>query len=358
MTRIQRLRELLIDAGLDAALLSLGHDLPYFTGYHAMPLERLTMAVIPAEGTATLVVPQLEAPRVLARPEFEIRPWAEIEDPTAIVASLLPDGPASLALGDQTWAVFLLRLQEILPKARFVSATPFTRTLRMRKEPGEIECLRAAAHAADEVAARLTAMRWDGRTEREIASDLARALRESGHERVDFTIVASGPNGASPHHEASDRVVSRGDVVVCDFGGTRLDYCSDITRCVTVGPPPAEVREMWELLRRAQEAAFEAVRPGVAAQDVDRAARAVIAAAGYGDYFVHRTGHGIGLETHEHPYIVEGNELVLEAGMTFSVEPGIYIPGRFGIRLEDIVAVTPDGGVRLNEARRDLVEVI
>ena len=356
MTRIARLRELMAEEGVDVTLLSLGADLPYFTGYHAMPLERLTMAVIPADGPAVLVVPELEAPRVTPRPdEFEIRPWAETEDPVEIVAGMVPRSPSRVAIGDQTWAVFLLRLEEVLPAARFESATPLTRRLRMRKDAGELALLRAAAHAADRVAERLGALGWQGRSEREVAGDISSALREEGHETVDFCIVGSGPNGASPHHDAGDRVIRSGDVVVCDFGGHRDGYCSDITRCVTVGPPPEEVAEAWEVLRRAQQAAFEAVRPGVAAQDVDRAARRVISDAGFGERFIHRTGHGIGQEGHEDPYIVEGNREALDEGMTFSIEPGIYVPGRFGVRLEDIVAVTSSGGVRLNEAPRDLV---
>lgn len=343
--------------GVDAVLLSLGADLPYFTGYEAMPLERLTMAVVPADGPAALVVPRLEAPRVTPRPDFDVRAWEETDDPVALVASLLPDRDLRVAIGDQTWAVFLLRMEEALPKAQFQSATPLTRPLRASKDADELELLGQVAAGADRVAARLDQLPWAGRTERQVAADIAAGLLSEGHERVDFTIVASGPNGASPHHDASDRVIEVGDVVVCDFGGTRQGYRSDITRCVCVGEPEPEVLQAWELLRKSQQAAFEAVRPGIAAQEVDRAARQVLDDGGVGELFIHRTGHGIGLETHEHPYIVEGNQESLAEGMTFSIEPGIYQPGRFGLRLEDIVAVTADGARRLNQAPRQLVVV-
>jgi D-alanyl-D-alanine dipeptidase len=196
-----------------------------------------------------------------------------------------------------------------------------------------------------------------GRRELDVAADLDRLLRAHGHGRVDFTIVGSGPNAASPHHGASERRIEHGDAVVLDFGGVADGYCSDITRTVFVGEPSAEQAAVYGIVREAQQAAFEAVRPGVAAQDVDRAARAVIADAGYGERFVHRTGHGIGLEIHEPPYIVEGNATPLAAGMTFSDEPGIYLPGRFGVRIEDQVVVTEDGAERLNEATRDLTVV-
>jgi Xaa-Pro aminopeptidase len=303
-----------------------------------------------------LVVPGLEAARVEPRPdEFTIRPWGETDDPVAIVAALLPDDLIRVAIGDQTWALFLLRLQAAVPKANFESATPITRELRMRKGPEEVAALAAVGAAADRVAATLAGMHWIGRTERELSAEISAGLRREGHDRVNFAIVGSGPNGASPHHSAAERVIEAGDVIVCDFGGTMDGYCSDITRVVSVGPPSAEVEATWSVLRAAQQAAFERVAPGVAAQEVDRAARAVIAAAGFGEYFIHRTGHGIGLEEHEEPYIVEGNDILLEEGMAFSIEPGIYLPGRWGIRLEDIVVVEGSGGRRLNNAPRDLV---
>ena len=258
---------------------------------------------------------------------------------------------------DRTWASHLLALERAGPERSFVAAGEALPLLRAVKDPDEIERLRVVAHAADGAFADVISLPFAGRAEAEVAAELDRLLREHGHERVDFTIVGSGPNAASSHHEPGERRIEPGDAVVMDFGGMRDDYCSDITRTVFVGEPTDEEREVYAIVRAAQQAAFDAVRPGVAAQDVDRAARAVITDAGYGERFVHRTGHGIGLEVHEPPYIVEGNATPLEPGMTFSDEPGIYLEGRFGVRIEDQVAVTAEGAERLNDATRELTIV-
>jgi len=342
------------ERGVDALLLSVGADLPYFTGYRAMPLERLTMLVLPTEGPATLVVPALEALRVVPRPEaFCLEPWDEGEDPLAQVARQCGPG-GRFGVGDGTWAVFLLALQERLPAASFLPASTLTRDLRMRKEVGEVDLLRRAGAAVDRVVARLDGTGFSGKAERRLSAEIAAMTVEEGHEAATFSIVASGPNGASPHHEAGDRVIGEGDAVVVDFGGRLQGYHSDITRTFFVGEAPARVREVFGVVREAQEAGVDAAGPGVPAEEVDRAARRVIAAAGFGPFFMHRTGHGIGLEEHEPPYMVEGNAEPLEPGMAFSVEPGIYLPGEFGVRIEDVVVVTADGVERLNEAPRHL----
>lgn len=355
--RVQAARALLADHGFDALLASVGADLPYFTGYVAMPLERLTMLVLPVSGPAVLVVPELEAPRVVEQAGvFQIRPWAEIEDPVQVVADLLSDA-RRIAIGDQTWSTFLLQLQRRLPGAVFEPASPLTSRLRIRKDPSEVDLLRRAGAAADRVAVRLAGVQFSGRTEREMSRLIADMLIEEGHEKVDFAIVGSGPNGASPHHEASDRVIAAGDPVVCDFGGALGGYFSDTTRMFVVGAAPAGFAEPFAVLREAQAAAVESVRPGVTAESIDEVARGIITDAGYGEFFIHRTGHGIGLAVHEDPYIVAGNQTLLEPGMTFSIEPGIYLPGRFGMRIEDIVAVTDQGAERLNRSPRDLVTV-
>ncbi len=332
----------------------MGADLPYFTGYRAMGLERLTMLVLPGKGTATLVVPAFEAPRVEARPEaFAVHPWEEAEDPVQVVADLC--GPSRrLAVGDQTWSTFLLGLQERLPRTAFVTASPLTRELRMRKGPEEVELLRRAGAAVDRVVDRLDRHAFAGKSERRLAAEVAAMTVEEGHEAATFSIVASGPNGASPHHEAGDRVIGEGDAVVLDFGGRLAGYCSDTTRTFFVGEPPDRFLDAFAAVRAAQQAGVEAAAPGVPAEEVDRAARRVIAEAGYGDCFVHRTGHGIGLEEHEHPYVVEGNPERLEPGMAFSVEPGVYLPGEFGVRIEDVVVVAAAGAERLNLSSRDL----
>ena len=355
--RIARARSRMVALGVDVLLLSVGADLPYFTGYTAMPLERLTMLVLPRDGAATLVVPALEAPRVEERPEaFTLRPWGETEDPVAIVAGLA-GRPGRAAIGDRTWATFLIGLEEALPGTRFVRASAVTGDLRAQKDAAEVEALRAAARVVDAVALTMRERPFAGRTEADISRELVERMLEGGHERANFAIVASGPNAASPHHEPGDRVVQPGDSVVCDFGGTMAGYCSDITRTFVVGQPPGELADLYEVLFRAQEEGVRAARVGVACEAVDAAARAVIDAAGYGAYFIHRTGHGIGLEEHEDPYLVSGNATPLAPGHAFSVEPGIYLPGRCGARIEDIVVATEAGPERLNEAPRDLAVV-
>jgi len=230
------------------------------------------------------------------------------------------------------------------------------RSLRLRKTPDEVAGLRRAGRAIDEVHQRMGEWLRPGRRELDVGRDIAQAIADAGHRRVNFVIVASGPNAASPHHDLSDRVIEPGDPVVVDIGGMMPDgYCSDCTRTyVAGGEPDPEFARYYAVLLEAQQRACEAVRPGVTAESVDAAARDVIAAAGYGPAFLHRTGHGIGLEEHEEPWIVSGNDTVLEPGMCFSIEPGIYLAGRHGARIEDIVAVTADGVERLDTIDRDL----
>jgi Xaa-Pro aminopeptidase len=366
--RVGRTRDRMAALDVDALLLSVGPDLPWLTGYRAMPLERLTMLVLPREGDATLLVPRLEAPRVVERPEvFAIQPWDETDDPIALAAGLLGGGTgagARLAIGDHMWARFVLDLQAALPQAACQRATVVLGPLRARKDPAEVEALRRAALAVDAIAADLQggAIPLVGRTEAEISADLGRRIVDAGHQHVNFAIVAAGENAASPHHEAGERVVREGEVVLCDFGGTMLDddgvgYCSDITRCVHVGEPDAEVAEAYAVLLEAQQAAVRAAVVGTPCEEVDGTARRIIADAGYGDLFIHRTGHGIGVEEHEDPYIVAGNGTPLAPGHAFSIEPGIYVPGHFGLRLEDIVVATTPGPDPLNLADHDLAVV-
>jgi Xaa-Pro aminopeptidase len=359
LDRLDRVRKGMAEQGIDVLLLSLGHDLPYLTGYHAMPLERLTMLVLPRDGETTLLVPRLEAPRVVEQPGvFTLRAWEETENPTAIAAELA--GPAEhVAVGDQMWARFLVELLPLLPDASFRRAVDVIGPLRMVKDAAEIEALRAAGAAADRVARQLQAgeIPLVGRTEAEVSADLSARLLGEGHDKVNFAIVGSGPNAASPHHHASDRVIAAGEIVLCDFGGTMDGYCSDITRCVFTGQPPAEIADAYAVLHEAQQAGVAAATVGTPCEEVDRVGRRIIAAAGYGDNFIHRIGHGIGMEEHEDPYIVEGNARPLAPGYAFSVEPGIYVAGRWGMRLEDIVVATADGPEALNTADHALVSV-
>jgi Xaa-Pro aminopeptidase len=355
--RLARARQRMAALDLDALLLSVGPDLPYLTGYEAMPLERLTMLVVRPDTEPVLVIPRLEAPRVVERPEvFRVEPWDETADPVARVADHL-HGVRQIAIGDHTWSRFLLALQAELPDARFRPANTVVGPLRARKDPEEIEALRAAARAVDDVVRTLRDRRFGGRSERELQREVIELMLDAGHERANFAIVATGPNAASPHHEASDRRVADGDVVLCDLGGVVHGYCSDITRMYVVGDPTNEARDDYDALRAAQEAAVAAARVGTTCGDVDGVARDALRDAALGDYFIHRTGHGIGVEAHEDPYLVAGNDQPLEAGHCFSVEPGVYLAGRFGLRLEDIVVATDDGPRRLNDAPRDLATV-
>lgn len=355
-SRIGRLRQQMAEQSVDVVMLSVGSDLPYFTGYQATPLERLTMLVVPTDRDPTLFVPQLEAARVAPGP-FEIVSWSETEDPVRLVARFAGRARA-VAIGDHTWSTFLLRLQRELPETIWSTASDLTRSMRMRKEPEEIELLRAAADAADRVVARAPLeLRFSGRTEREVARDFEEMVVAEGHDVAWSAIVASGPNGASPHHEPGDRVIEAGDLIVCDFGGELGGYHSDVTRTFVVGERDERADEVHAVVSAANAAARAAVAPGVPCEEVDGTARRVIEEAGYGEFFIHRTGHGIGLEVHEHPYLVEGNDLLLEPGMTFSIEPGIYLPGLLGVRIEDIVACTESGIDELNRAERDLVDV-
>jgi Xaa-Pro aminopeptidase len=347
------------ELGVDTLLLSLGADLPWLTGYEAMPLERLTMLVLPVDAAATLVVPRLEAPRVVEHPEvFALRAWEESEDPVALVAGLA-GAARRVAVSDRTWATFVLSLQARLPAATWCPSSIVTGPLRAVKDAEEVEALAAASAAADRVATQLLAgaIALIGRTERHVSQEIGRRLLDEGHQKVNFAIVGSGPNSASPHHEPGGRLIAPGDAVVCDFGGTLDGYCSDITRTVWTGAPSAAARELYAVLQEAQSRGVAAARVGTSCEAVDEAAREVISAAGYGPAFVHRTGHGIGLEEHEDPYIVAGNVLPLAAGHTFSVEPGIYLSGRVGARIEDIVVATESGPRALNLVSHDLTVV-
>lgn len=360
LDRLARVRAAMAHHDVDVVMVSVGHDLPYLTGYTAMPLERLTMLVVPRDGDATMIIPGLEAARVTEQPGvFDLRPWGETEDPTVIAAELAA-GARTIAIGDQMWARFLVELLPRLPGASFTRAVDVVGALRMTKDQAEIDALAAAGAAVDRIAGELQRgeIPLIGRSEAEVSAHLGRRIVEEGHQKVNFAIVAAGENAASPHHHAGERIIRENEIVLCDFGGTMHGYCSDTTRCVFTGPIAPDVAEAYEVLHRAQAAAVAAATVGTPCEDVDRAARSIIDDAGFGEYFIHRTGHGIGLEEHEDPYIVDGNTLPLEAGHAFSIEPGIYVPGRWGMRLEDIVVAADDGPRAVNASNHDLISVV
>lgn len=367
--RTARAQALLAERGVAALLVGVGADLRYLTGYVAMPMERLTMLVLPAAGRPSLVVPRLEAMAAAGSPMIraglaDVIPWDETDDADAVVAARLGstvDGVGARALvSDRLWAMHVLGLQRALPRVTLGVASELLRELRMVKDTDEVALLRLAAHAADRVVARIATGPLVGRTELDVSREVRERLLAEGHELAEFAIVASGPNSASPHHDATERVIRAGEPIVLDIGGSLDGYCSDTTRTLWVtggdptrGPTP-EFRRLFDLLRDAQAEASSAVRPGVACEQIDAVARGIIVTGGHGPDFIHRVGHGIGLETHEDPYMVAGNGEPLRPGMAFSVEPGIYLQGRYGARIEDIVICGPDGPDVLNESGRDL----
>jgi Xaa-Pro aminopeptidase len=355
--RIERTRAVMAERGIDWLLLGPSADLFYLTGYDAHISERLNLLVLPVEGEAALVVPTLEAPRVGAASELApLQVWDDHERPAELVAQAIGDlADERVAVGDQLWSAFLLRIQAEVHGGIWEEAGPLLRVLRMVKDEVEL--------AAMDKAARLTDEAWEefigagplsGLTERQALKRLVDLTEQRGLTNM-WGICASGPASASPHHATSDRTIEQGDAVIFDWGGAIDGYYSDVTRTVHVGEPEAEFREIYDLVRKANQATLDAVRPGVPCEELDRTARSMFEAAGYGEAFLHRVGHGLGLEVHEEPYLVAGNDLPLAAGMVFSDEPGLYFEGRFGARVEDAVVCTADGGRRLNEATRELV---
>jgi Xaa-Pro aminopeptidase len=369
--RLEACRQALAEHAMAALLVGVGPDLRYLTGFVGEPMERLTLLVVPSDGPVSFVVPRLEAEKASATPlvragAAQVVPFGETDDAARAVADALeavaPAGRAgspALGISNRLWAMHVLQLQAALPSARFEPAGDVMRDLRQVKDADEAELLRLAAEAADRALEAVAAGRLVGRTEAGVSREIRQRLIDEGHDLADFAIVGSGPNSASPHHDAGERELRAGEAVVLDIGGTRAGYASDTTRTIWIAgddsvPPEAEFERVYGIVRRANEEATAAVRPGVTAESVDAAARGVISGAGYGEYFTHRVGHGIGLEVHEDPYMVSGNTTPLEPGMAFSVEPGIYLPGRFGVRLENIVMCGPDGPDVLNRTGLDL----
>jgi Xaa-Pro aminopeptidase len=363
--RLERAMEATDAAGFAAMLVAVGSDMHYLTGYEALALKRLTVLVVAPGRDPLLIVPRLELAAAEAglRTPVEIRTWDETDDPYALAVAGLP-AVGRVAVSDTMLAMHLLRFQAALAAAAvYVPASTVLSELRMVKDADEIALLRAAAHAADRVVAAIAGGRLVGRTEADVAREVRERLIDEGHDTASFAIVASGPNSASPHHDASDRVIGAGEPIVLDIGGTLGGYGSDVTRTIwvtggdeTKRPDPRFI-ELFGVLHQAQADATMGVLPGVLCETIDGAARGVIEAAGHGPAFFHRTGHGIGLEGHEDPYLIAGNDLPLRAGMAFSVEPGIYYPGEYGARIEDIVVCGDDGPIVLNEAPRELAIV-
>lgn len=356
--RISRAAEAAGERGVDALLITPSPDYAYLLGYRAPALERLTCLIVPADGEPVLLLPRLEEP--LARhelaelaDELTLVPWEEADDPIRLVQTVVA-GARRVAVQDQMWARFTLRLRAALDPTELVEAGPTMSALRRIKTPDEVDRLRAVAMAADSAIEAITSERLSGRSEADVSRRVRDLLLEAGHDTADFAIVASGPNSASPHHVPGERTIGSGDAIVLDIGGVRAGYCSDTTRTAFVGEPHPDFAALYAVLREAQAAACDAVQPGIACSEIDAVARGIIDEAGYGEAFIHRTGHGIGLEGHEEPYIVASNDEPLQAGHAFSIEPGIYIRDTWGARIEDIVVCTDAGGERLNTSSTEL----
>lgn len=365
--RLAQARALMHTVGLDYLVIGPSADLVYLLGAHNRPSERLALLLLPQEGPAHMVLPAFEAATLPSLPqEVQVTTWDESANPARIAATLLVVGSGigpggmhcTVGVSDRLWSIFLLQLQAELPRAAFTSASAVLTAMRQIKSPEEIALLAASGAIADRVFEQIVQRPFIGRQEIEIARDIASLLKEGGLDVEGLPIVASGPNSASPHHHAGERAITQGDAIVLDFGGTYQGYYSDITRTVFAGnPPDAEGAKVYHLVATAQEAAVTSARPGMTCESLDQLARSVLADAGYGQYFSHRLGHGIGLEGHEPPYMVEGNKTPLQANMAFSVEPGLYIPGKLGVRIEDTVVLEEDGARRLNNVSREIVVV-
>ena len=344
----------------DALVLSTGFDLVYLSTYSARSSERLTafVGITGSDAPRQMFAPKIEVPEVPKTSAFDITGWTDDEDPVAMIADMIR-GARRVLVSDEMWAHHLLGLEALMPDAVFVSLSDSLGGLRSVKSDIEMQALQTVGSLANGVAAQIQRgeVPLVGRTELEIQADVISRLIDAGHEQVEFCIVASGPNSASPHHNPTDRVVQKNEIVLFDFGGKHQGYCSDITRCVFTGSIPGDVASTYATLKKAQQAAVDAVKPGVTLGDIDAAARNVIADAGFGDNFIHRTGHGIGTEVHEQPYVKAGNDEIVSVGHAFSIEPGIYLDGKWGMRLEDIVIVLEDGALRCSTTEHALVEV-
>ncbi len=358
--RIRGVAERLRAAGLDLLVVGPSSDFYYLTGLVGLPSERLKVLLVSSQGESAMVLPAFEASLVDHLPvRPALYPWEETQDPLVGLQRAVRDlGSARrVAVGPQLWGVFLLRIQQALSESGFVDGGPLLAELRMRKSPSELELMRTAGRIADQAYLQVIAQPVASRTEREVLGMIHDALRRGGLDRLGGGIVGAGANGASPHYKTADRRIAAGDAIVIDYGGQYRSYWCDITRTPHAGPPSDEFRRVYRIVQEAQQAAFESVRPGVTCESIDRVARDYITRHGFGEHFLHRTGHGIGLDGHEEPYLVAGNALPVEEGMTFSIEPGIYLPGRFGVRIEDIVVVTRNGADRLNSSTRDIAIV-
>jgi Xaa-Pro aminopeptidase len=355
--RIGRLRDGLAGSDLDLLAIAPTDNMRWLLGFAPMYDERACMLLVTARGLQ-VVMPNLNADQAESEaPEIGLVRWKDDAGPDGALRTALAGvgGERATAVGadGEMRADHLMLLQSVLGQARFENASAVLRPLREIKDGTEIDVLARSAQAADAAMQAAYAAIRPGKTELEVAESISAAFRDAGCEDVEFTIVASGPNGAFPHHHTGGRVLAEGDAIVLDIGGRKGGYPSDITRMAVIGEPSDRYREVHQVVERAVQAGLAAARPGARCEEVDAAARDVITGAGFGEYFVHRTGHGLGLSVHEPPWIMAGEQDELRVGMVHSIEPGIYLPGEFGIRLEEIVHITEDGCAPFSSLPRD-----
>jgi Xaa-Pro aminopeptidase len=341
----------LIRQGIDAYFATTRVTLDYLCGIHEDFYERFALLAIHAKGQHCFIGPSFSRLQLQMASLHDIRLWEDGQDPLQFLKQLAEEWglrTAVIAVDDKMPASLLLEMQKILPAVLFRSGAPVLSKLRSIKDEQELEHLKHAASIGDKTFESVVPLIREGMTEAELQDLIYAHMRKQGGEPA-FGIIATGAHGAEPHHRSNSTPLKRGDVLVLDYGCTYQGYHGDMTRTLSVGPASDEVKEAYRIVFEAHHRARETIRPGISCEEVDRAAREHIASKGYGEFFIHRTGHGIGLELHEDPYIVKGNSKPLEVGQCFSIEPGIYIPGEFGIRIENIVRVTPEGHESLNE---------
>ena len=357
--RIKKIQAIMKAQGTDYLVLAPTSNLVYLTGLKTTADERLQVFLVPAEGKSVMILPEMyrEVAENLEKNSFELLTWADGTDPADLLLPLINKHSAIAAVDERMWAGHFLSLKKAFPGYDFIGASGLMRQVRMLKDKNEISLLEKAGGLTDNVMGEVLMVIQPGISEKELAFFVENKLKEYGAEDLSFKpIVASGPNTSSPHHNTGERKIMLGDLVVLDFGGLFQGYCSDMTRTFSMGKATKEVKKVYNAVKEANEAAFRAVQEGTSCEKVDEAARKAIARAGYAQYFVHRTGHGIGLDIHEDPFIVFGNQETLKTGMTFSIEPGIYLPGQYGVRIEDIVGLSDKGPVRFNNFSRELIE--
>jgi Xaa-Pro dipeptidase len=355
--RMKKAQAILKKNGWEAVIASSPANFFYFTGTWLDSHERLQAVVIPRTGSASIIAHEMSREEISAPDGVQLLFWKDGESAIQVLSEILPE-QGVISIDNQWPSEKLIDLMSIRKHLSFVKSTSVIGALRLRKDESEIELLRKSGEIADRVMGKIISFVKPGMTEKQVADELKRLFQMEGVERLSFhPIIGTGANGAIPHHQSDETRLAEGDIVVIDMGGIKDHYCSDMTRTIVIGEPTEEMVKVYEIVRKAQDEAVKAIKPGVPMKFIDQVARSIISEAGYGEFFTHRIGHGLGIEVHEEPYLTSNNEQLLEEGMVVSVEPGIYLSGKFGVRIEDIVVVTENGAERLNHFPRELVRV-